>query len=78
MAVFRAIETRRFLVRAAATGVSGFIGPAGDLYATLPGDTQGASVGRVRPERGLTPYVRWGDAWVAVSGALLLGILTIA
>ena len=78
MAVFRAIETRRFLVRAAATGVSGFIGPAGDLYATLPGDTQGASVGRVRAERGLTPYVRWGDTWVAISGALLFGILTIA
>ena len=78
MAVFRAIETRRFLVRAAATGVSGFITPAGELYATLPGDTQGASVGRVRPADGLTPYVRWGDAWVAVSGAVILGLLALA
>jgi apolipoprotein N-acyltransferase len=78
MAVFRAIETRRFLVRAAATGVSGFITPAGELYATLPDDTQGASVGRVRPAGGLTPYVRWGNTWVGVSGAVLLGILAIA
>jgi len=75
MAVFRAIETRRFLVRAAATGVSGFISPAGELYATVPADTDGTSLGRVRRGDGLTPYVRWGDTWLLVPGGVLFAVL---
>lgn len=77
MAVFRAIETRRFLARAAATGVSGFVDPAGRPYGLLDRNTAGTSVATVEERHGLTPYVRWGDTWVVLPGAavavLLLG-----
>lgn len=71
MAVFRAVETRRYLVRAAASGVSGFITPAGETYATLPASVAGAAVASVHLRRGETAYVRHGDRWVAVVGVLV-------
>jgi apolipoprotein N-acyltransferase len=74
MTVFRAIETRRFLVRAAANGVSGFITPLGQPFALLPADTAGASMAQVEPRHGLTPYVRWGHAWVLVVGGAVLAL----
>ncbi len=72
MAVFRAIETRRYLVRASASGTSAFVDPGGGIYDRLPRGSAGALVAAVRPRTGLTPYVRWGDWWVAVVAALLL------
>ncbi len=74
MAVFRAVETRRFLVRAATTGISGVVRPTGEL-----GPTVGAGVAAViRADVGLagtlSPYVRLGDAfaWACVLAALWL------
>jgi apolipoprotein N-acyltransferase len=69
MAVFRAIETRRDLVRVASSGPSGFVDAAGRTVATVPRGTAGALVGRVRRRDGLTPYVRYGDAWLALAAA---------
>ncbi len=65
MAVFRAIETRRSLVRAANTGISGFIDPAGRIQATT-----GLFSAKVlcRPVKLLnikTLYTGWGD-WFAI------------
>ncbi len=71
MAVFRAVETRRFLVRAATTGVSGFVDPTGRIFATVPSGTAGAAVGDVEARRELTPYVRWGETWIVVVGLAL-------
>jgi apolipoprotein N-acyltransferase len=71
MAVFRAIETRRDLVRVAGSGASGFIDPIGRVVATVPRNTAGAVVGRVRLRDDLTPYVRWGDAWIFLFGAVI-------
>jgi len=71
MVIFRAIETRRYLVRASASGVSGFVGPYGDPYALVPSHTAGTAVAAVVPLHGLTPYVRWGDSWIAVAGVVL-------
>lgn len=69
MAVFRAIETRRDLIRVAGSGASGFIDAFGRIGATVPRNTAGALVGRVRLREGLTPYVRWGDGWILLFGA---------
>ena len=71
MAVFRAIETRRFLVRAAATGVSGFVAPSGETYASLAPHTAGTSVARVGIRQGQTVYVRWGERWIGLAGVVL-------
>ena len=68
MAVFRAIETRRDLVRVAGGGASGFIDAFGRRGATVARATAGAVVGRVQLRDALTPYVRFGDAWIAVAG----------
>lgn len=75
MAGFRAVETRRYLVRAASSGVSGFINPYGRPYATLPVDAAGATVATIELQDSLTPYVRYGDAWLgigAIGAALTL------
>ncbi len=68
IAVFRAIETRRDLVRAAGSGVSGFVDPLGRVRTTIARDTAGAVVDRVARRAALSPYVRFGDAWIALFG----------
>jgi apolipoprotein N-acyltransferase len=63
MAVFRAVETRRFVVRAATTGTSAVIDPYGRLVALQAPDTAGILTADVVGLRGLTPYVQVGDAF---------------
>src|SRR5947199_74354 len=72
MAVFRAVETRRYLVRAATTGVSGIVDPFGRVVETVAPGAVGAVTGVVAARGELTPYVRFGDAFA------LLCILHIA
>lgn len=68
IAVFRAIETRRDLVRVAGSGVSGFVDPLGRVRTTIARDTAGSAVDGVVRRAGLTPYVRFGEAWIAAFG----------
>lgn len=74
MAVFRAVENRAYLVRAANTGVSAIIAPDGRIVvrseifteATLRGEV------RLRPRQAFYPfYARYGDlfAWATLFGA---------
>jgi apolipoprotein N-acyltransferase len=77
MAVFRAIETRRPLARAASTGVSGFVSPAGEVLATIPRGTEGVAIERLALGREITPYVRWGEAWLVPVGALALAAVAL-
>ena len=75
MTVFRAVETRRYLVRAAAAGISGYVDPAGRPVA-LSSDREGVTFGVVSPRQELTFYTRYGD-WFAflcfgVTGLTLL------
>ena len=72
MAVFRAVETRRYLVRAATTGISGIVDPFGRVVETVAPGAVGALTGVVAARGELTPYVRFGDAFA------LLCILHIA
>jgi apolipoprotein N-acyltransferase len=73
-AVFRAVELRTWVVRAANTGVSGAIDPAGRVVAELPVFEEGTFVVRVGPPGPPPFYARAGDAPVlAALGAVVLG-----
>jgi len=65
-AILRAVETRRWVVRAALTGISGVIDPTGKVIASLGAGEQGAFVETVVPSRQLTLVARIGDWWVWV------------
>jgi apolipoprotein N-acyltransferase len=73
-AAFRAIEQRRWLVRATPTGVSALIDPTGRVVARAPYGEAAVLHGRVGLARGRTLYERVGDAPVlaaAVWGVML-------
>ncbi len=67
VAVVRAVEAGRDVVRAASTGISAVIHGHGRLQASLPQAQEGVVLGTVRPRSDLTPYARWGDLWVYVA-----------
>jgi apolipoprotein N-acyltransferase len=74
-AVVRAVETRRFLVRAATTGISGFVDPFGKILAQSEIGTRAVLTGTVVPVRTLSLYARTGDVlpWIGLTmGALFL------
>lgn len=73
--VFRAVETRRYLVRAAASGISGFVDPTGRPFALLGAGERGFTSGRVQRRRDLTFYVRYGDVFAATCAVLALAAL---
>jgi apolipoprotein N-acyltransferase len=60
MGVFRAVETRKTLVRAANTGISAFIDPLGRIQGASPLFAEYARSQPVALLNGLTCYVRWG------------------
>jgi apolipoprotein N-acyltransferase len=74
LAIWRAIENRRFLVRVTNTGVTDVVDPAGRVLLRLPVFQPAATVAEVRRLGMITPYTRFGDwfAWtvtaVVVSG----------
>jgi apolipoprotein N-acyltransferase len=70
MAVFRAVETGRYVVRAATTGPSAVIDPHGRIVGFQPAGTAGVLTADVRGDRSLTPYVRFGDAFAVLCMAL--------
>jgi apolipoprotein N-acyltransferase len=61
MAVVRAIEVRRWLVRASTAGPSAVVAPTGRIVDRTPAATAAALHGAVTPRDGLTPYARMGD-----------------
>ncbi len=73
----RAIETRRDIVRAANTGISGFVDARGHLFDATRLYEEAVIVREIGVRRGRTIYGRIGDvvAWVAVAGcAATLGL----
>lgn len=72
----RAVETRRWLVRASNSGISAFIDPAGRIAAALPLGAVGTLVRRLDTSSVTTVYVRVGDWVVPLCGAvvILLGL----
>jgi apolipoprotein N-acyltransferase len=75
LAVLRAVENRRALVRAANTGISGFIDPVGRVLDPTPLMTEAAVVHGLPLLDETTAYTRFGD--VAPAGCLMGSIMMI-
>lgn len=71
--IFRAVETRRWLVRVSNSGISAFVDPTGQIVASLPFRTQGILAHSIQPSQGISPYVRLGDWPVGLSVLLVAG-----
>jgi len=71
----RAIETRRWVVRSANTGVSCVIDPSGEILESRPWATEAFIRRPVPAEEGMTFYVRYGDCISKI--ALILAALTL-
>jgi apolipoprotein N-acyltransferase len=78
MAIFRAAENRRWLLRAANTGISALVDPAGRVRASTELMTRTVLLGTLAPRRDRSLYAATGDllAWAcatltALSGAAL-------
>ncbi|HKT74995.1 MAG TPA: apolipoprotein N-acyltransferase [Steroidobacteraceae bacterium] len=77
IARMRAIEADRYLIRAANDGISGVIGPRGEVIARAPEFRRYVLVSAVTPRTGLPPYARVGN-WPMVSLAALALALGVA
>ena len=77
MTVFRAVENRRALARAANTGISGFIDPAGRILSATPLLEEAVVVRTLPMISAKTFYTRFGDlfALACLAGSLFVIIL---
>ena len=73
IARMRAIEVRRYLIRAANDGISAIVGPHGEVRQQAAQFQPAVLRGTVEPRRGLTPYARVGN-WPV----LLLALAAVA
>ncbi len=73
MAVFRAVENRRALIRSANTGISGFIDPVGRVLVQTGLFEDATATQTIRLLQGQSLYTRWGD--VFAQACLLLTIV---
>lgn len=73
-AVMRAVESGRYLVRAANTGISSIIAPNGEITEQLPPLVEGAITGEVYLRDEPTLYMRTGNLliWLAAAGLAVL------
>lgn len=79
IASLRAIENRRYLVRATTTGISAVIDPYGRIVASSEFGVSAVLTTTIARSQVMTPYQRWGDlpCWLAfvfvliISGVLL-------
>ncbi len=77
IAVFRAVENRRSLIRAANTGISGFIDPAGRIIAPTPLFVEAVAVQSAPVIREKTFYTRYGDLFAQMCLALSLIVVIV-
>lgn len=75
LAKFRAVEHRRWLVRATNSGVSAFVDAAGRSFEETPLFQEAARAHEIAWMRSRTPYELWGDIpwWLASLAVLAFG-----
>ena len=75
MALVRAIEQRRYLVRVSTSGPSAIVDPWGRVQIESEPKSRAVIAGKLRPRRGLSPYARAGDAFaLACAAAVALAL----
>lgn len=67
----RALETGRALLRAANTGISAVIGPAGHIIKTTDPLEVAVLEAKVQPRGGMTPYAHYGNTPLWLAGLIL-------
>jgi apolipoprotein N-acyltransferase len=77
-AIFRAVENRRFLLRAATTGVSGIVDPYGRIVSSTAVGEKTTLTGRVTPSHRPTFYARFGDLFAGICLTISAGTLILA
>jgi apolipoprotein N-acyltransferase len=77
MAVFRAIENRRWVIQAANTGVTEIITPQGHLRSRLPEAEPGVLIDTVYLRDDATFYLRFSDVFVWLCGVVLVGLVVV-
>jgi apolipoprotein N-acyltransferase len=76
--VFRAVENRREVARAAVTGLSAFIAPTGEIRYRSGLVTREVGVGEIQPRSDLTFYTRYGDAFATLCALVTLAAVGIS
>ena len=74
IARMRSLETGRYTLRAANTGISGFIGPKGKVHESGPQFTAVTMTREVQPMKGATPYVAAGNWPILIICWVVLGV----
>ncbi|MCL5104522.1 MAG: apolipoprotein N-acyltransferase [Armatimonadetes bacterium] len=72
MARLRAVENRRYVIRAAATGISAVIDPYGRIISELGIYRRGIVEANIEPMRAKTPYTRMGDVFAYICVAITI------
>jgi apolipoprotein N-acyltransferase len=78
MSVVRAIENKRWVARAANTGISGIISPTGEIQAASSVFTEASLTGEIRPLQVTTFYTRYGDMFALSLCAAACALLAAA
>lgn len=74
---WRALEARRWMVRASNSGISAIISPTGSVVVSMPYGRVGALRAPVFAETELPPFVRWGN-WLFWAQLALFGVGCVA
>jgi apolipoprotein N-acyltransferase len=79
IAIFRAVENRRFLLRAATTGISGIVDPYGRVLIRSKLMTETYLTGMINPIEKVSFYTRYGDvlAYLSLTLTCLFFILAL-
>jgi apolipoprotein N-acyltransferase len=72
MSQARAMETGRYMLRATNTGMTAIVQPNGEVSEVAAPFSRQVLSGQVEGRRGLTPYMRWGNAPVLTAALLML------
>jgi apolipoprotein N-acyltransferase len=72
MAILRAVENHRYLVRSSNTGISMFVDPVGRVVSSLGLNVEGILIDSVRPIQRTTFYTRYGDTPVLIAALLMI------